>query len=123
MKAKQIYEPRYSKQNNSDYGDSNKQLTSGTNFIQYVVSTQIYRTKNSYHFAYIGLINFLLHAKNSFDYTQFQTSKVKHLLRLSETFSYSCHYSFAVDSGVSIQIYKEQPKAHYTHCHCHCHSV
>ena len=23
-------------------------------------------------------------------------------------------------SGVAIQIYKGQPKAHYTHCHCHC---
>ena len=22
-------------------------------------------------------------------------------------------------SGVAIQIFKEQPKAHYTHCHCH----
>ena len=50
--------------------------TSGTTFIQKyvtVTSTVTYGTKNSYRFAYVGLINFLLHTKNSLDFTKFQT--------------------------------------------------
>ena len=69
-------------------------------------STQTYRTKNSYRFAYSGLINFLLHTKNSYEFYEVPYIKGETLVKIIKDILYvfSYHYNYAVDNALMVPV-------------------